>query len=103
MTNYFSPQQKLISKVRDGAKVIQKIRPTTHPASARHRPRWRYGRGQDHPHRHLAELNPAANEREIQAPADTLPTITTSPKLSVPTSRTHASANESTKPATRTS
>jgi hypothetical protein len=108
MTNYFYPQQKLISKLRDGAKVIKKYdRATT-------------------PHRRAAvhdgvtaedkiiladaytELNPAAVQREIQALTDRLLTITTSKanpsqKPSARAPRTRASADESTKPATRAS
>jgi hypothetical protein len=108
MTNYFSPQQKLISKVRDGAKVIKKMRPAT---TAHQRATDHAGvTAEDKIIRTdtYAELNPAANQREIQAPADTLLTITTSKahpttKPSVPAGRTRASANESTKPATRKS
>ena len=94
MTNYFYPQQKLISKVRQGAKVIKKYdRATT-------------------PHRRAAahdgvtaedkiiltdtytDLNPAAVQREIQALTDRLLKITTSKahpdKKTVRPSHTHA-------------
>jgi hypothetical protein len=37
LTNYFYPQQKLISKVRDGAKVTKKIRQSEHPVPPRNR------------------------------------------------------------------
>ena len=37
LTNYFYPQQKLISKVRDGAKVIQETRHRHHPVHRRAR------------------------------------------------------------------
>jgi len=67
LTNYFYPQQKLISKVRDGAKVSKKYDTATTP----------FHRAIDHPtttegrivglataH---ARINPAATQRQIQA------------------------------------
>ena len=108
MTNYFYPQQKLVSKVRDGAKVIKKYDRATTP----HR------RAAAHPgvaaqdKNILADtydqLNPAAVQREIQALTEQLLKITTSKaspatKPSARASRTRASAHESTKPATRAS
>jgi hypothetical protein len=108
MTNYFYPQQKLISKVRDGAKVIKKYDRATTP----HR------RAADHDGvtaedkiilaDTYLDLNPAAVQREIQALTDQLLKITTSKaqpsqKPSVRATPTRASADESTKPATRAS
>ena len=108
ITNYFLPQQKLTSKVRDGAKVTKTYdRPTT-------------------PHRRaeahtavtaedktimtdvLADLNPAAIQRHIQALTGELLTLTTSKaaaygKPPVPTTPPRASGHESTKVATRAS
>jgi hypothetical protein len=108
MTNYFSPQQKLISKIRDGAKVTKKYDTATTP----HR------RAADHHAVAIedkiiladsyAELNPAAIQRDIQALTEQLLKITTSKaspgvKPSARASRPRASAHESTKPTTRAS
>jgi hypothetical protein len=108
MTNYFYPQQKLISKVRDGAKVIKKYDRATTPhrrAAAHH--------GVSAEDKIIladtyAELNPAAVQREIQALTTQLLKITTSkahpnPKPSARATRTRASVHESTNPATRAS
>jgi transposase InsO family protein len=108
MTNYFGPQQKLVSKHRHGSKVIKKYDTATTP----HR------RAADH-HAVVAEdkiiladsyaeLNPAAIQREIQALTERLLRITTSrahpgTKPSTRATRTRASTHESTKPATRAS
>ena len=108
MTNYFYPQQKLISKVRNGAKVIKKYdRATTpHQRATGHR-------GVTAQDKIIlvdtySELNPAAVQREIQALTDRLLKITTSKahstaKPPVQATRTRASAHESTKPTTRAS
>jgi len=78
ITNYFLPQQKLISKVRDGAKVTKKYDVATTP----HR------RAQAHNKiieqdktimtDTLADVNPAAVQRQIQALTSELLTLTTS-------------------------
>ncbi len=77
LTNYFLPQQKLISKVRDGAKVTKTYDTATTP----HR------RAQAHKVTEqdktimtdtLAGLNPAAVQRQIQALTGELLTLTTS-------------------------
>jgi transposase InsO family protein len=78
LTNYFYPQQKLISKVRDGAKVTKKYDRATTPH--------RRAAGHDSVSAEdktiltdtHAELNPAAVQREIQALTDRLLTLTTS-------------------------
>lgn len=78
MTNYFYPQQKLLSKVRNGAKVTKTYdRPATpmfradaHPAvAAEHMVRLaeRY-----------ADLNPAAIQRQIQGVTARLLALATS-------------------------
>jgi len=108
MTNYFCPQQKLIQKVRTGAKVAKKYDRATTPRR----------RAVDHPavtnedKTILAdtyrELNPAAIQRQIQALTNELLIVTTTkagarhrpPATAVPT---RASAGESTTPATRAS
>ena len=78
LTNYFYPQQKLISKVRDGAKVSKKHDKATTP----------FHRAIDHPTmtverivaltRTYSLINPAATQRQIQALTAQLLTITTS-------------------------
>jgi hypothetical protein len=108
MTNYFCPQQKLISKVRNGAKVTKKYDRATTP----------YQRANHHDSigtedkailaDTYADLNPAAVQRQIQDLTDKLLTLTTSKAESPkkPTAKaqtTRASANESTTPATRAS
>ncbi len=77
LTNYFYPQQKLISKVRDGAKVSKKHDKATTP----------FHRVIDHPTmtverivvltRTHSLINPAATQRQVQALIAQLLTITT--------------------------
>jgi hypothetical protein len=76
LTNYFYPQQKLVSKVRDGAKVTKKYDTATTP----------FRRAIDHPAmtddriasmaRTHALINPAATQRQIQALTAQLLTMT---------------------------
>ena len=78
LTNYFYPQQKLMSKVRDGAKVSKKYDTAATP----------FHRAIDHPTmteeriaalaRTYARINPAATQRQIQALTTQLLTLTTS-------------------------
>jgi len=78
MTNYFYPQQKLMSKVRNGAKVAKKHDIAATP----------FHRAIDHPTmtverivaltRTYSLINPAATQRQIQALTAQLLTITTS-------------------------
>lgn len=104
MTNYFNPQQKLVSKVRNGAKV----RKTYDTATTPHR------RASGHEsltaqHKAIlaaihAELNPAAIQRQIQALTAELLTVTTSKaRAAIKPLAPRASADESTNPATRAS
>ena len=108
MTNYFLPQQKLIAKVRDGAKVTKTY---DHPTTP-HR------RAQVHQtvteqdktimKDTLAEVNPAAVQRQIQALTSELLTLTTSKaaarsKPQIQPTTTRASVHESTKRTTRAS
>ena len=106
MTNYFGPQQKLISKVRNGAKVTKKYDKPKTP----HRRASDHDAVDQHDKTILADtyrdLNPAAIQREIQALTDQLLTVTTSkkgpghkPPTTAPSTR--ASTDESTTPATR--
>lgn len=104
MTNYFLPQQKLISKVRDGAKVTKKYDKATTP----HRRAKRHEAVAAEDQAILADtytdLNPAAIQRQIQALTAQLLTLTTSKAAAVikPTP-TRASTDESTTTATRAS
>jgi hypothetical protein len=108
MTNYFGPQQKLISKVRNGAKVTKKYDKPMTP----HRRATAHDIVDQHDKTILAdtyrELNPAAIQREIQALTSQLLTVTTSKKApghKPPTTAVakRASTDESTKVATRAS
>jgi hypothetical protein len=108
MTNYFLPQQKLVSKVRDGAKVTKTYDQPTTP----------HHRAERHPlvgkedktimDDVLAGLNPAAIQRQIQALTAELLTLTTTKsaaarKPSVQGQSPRTSTHESTKPARRAS
>ena len=108
MTNFFLPQQKLISKVRDGAKVTKKYdRPTTphHRAAAHPAVTAQDKTIMDDV---LVELNPAAIQRQIQALSAELLTLTTSKSAArkmpaVQPLTTRALAHESTTTASRAS
>ena len=105
LTNYFYPQQKLVSKVRDGAKVTKKYDTATTP----------FRRAIDHPTmtedriasmvRTHALINPAATQRQIQALTAQLHKMTTS--KSQPATRARipkrAQSHEATKPPSRAS
>lgn len=104
LTNYFCPQQKLLSKVRDGAKISKKYdtATTSHRRAERHDAVC----GQDKAI--LADtysgLNPAAIQRQIQARTTELLTITT--RKAGPAKKaaaTRASAHESTNQTSRAS
>ncbi len=108
LTNFFLPQAKLTAKVRHGAKVTKTYdRPTTpHRRAERHENLTETGRSEMDAT--LAELNPAAIQRHIQALTAELLTLTTAkataarrPQLQAPASR--ASVHESTTRATRAS
>jgi Integrase core domain len=108
LANYFYPQQKLVSKVRDGAKVSKKYDTATTP----HR------RAEHHESvtaedkailaDTYADINPAAVQRQIQALTTELLTITTSKagpttKATIATPATRASVDESTTQSSRAS
>ncbi|NCL75535.1 hypothetical protein AIIKEEIJ_03001 [Rhodococcus sp. YH1] len=104
LANYFCPQQKLISKVREGAKVIKKYDTAATP----HRRAERHDELTEEDLAILADtyarLNPAALQRGIQALTTELLTLTTSkagPARRAPVTR--ASAHESTKQSSRAS
>lgn len=105
LTNYFYPQQKLVSKVRDGAKVTKKYDKATTP----------FRRAINHPTmtddhkasmaRTHALINPAATQRQIQALTAQLLKVTTS--KSQPATRARipkrAQSHEATNPPSRAS
>lgn len=105
LTNYFYPQQKLVSKVRRGAKVSKKYDRASTP----------YQRAMRHPKvtkkakaamtRTYKKINPAAVQREIQALTAELLTLTTAKAeaRARPTLPKRASASEATTRATRAS
>lgn len=104
-TNFFYPQQKLVSKVRHGAKVSKKHDEATTP----------FHRAITHPTmaverivaltRAYSLINPAATQRQIQALTAQLFTLTTSKAIDgtpVPVNK-RARLREATKPPTRAS
>ncbi len=104
MTNYFLPQQKLISKVRDGAKVTKKY----DTASTPHRRAERHQAVTSQDKAILTDtytdLNPAAIQRQIQALNTDLLTLTTSKaRAAIKPTPKRASTDESTKATTRAS
>src|SRR5664280_3850193 len=108
LTNYFLPQQKLVSKIRDGAKVTKTYdRPTTPQRRAEQHPAVTI-EDKTIMTDTLAGLNPAAIQRAVQALTAELLRLTTGkaratvrPGLTATSSR--ASGPESTTPATRAS
>ena len=105
LTNYFYPQQKLISKVRKGAKVSKKHDEATTP----------FHRAIDHPTmaverivamtRTYSLINPAATQRQVQALTAQLLTLTTSktaPGAESPINK-RARSREATNPPSRAS
>ena len=108
LTNYFLAQQKLVSKIRDGAKVTKTYdRPATpHRRADRHLEVSAEDKTIMEDTR--TGLNPAAIQRQIQALTAELLTLTTNKAAAtrrpdVPTLTKRASARESTKQATRAS
>lgn len=108
MTNYFLPQQKLVSKVRDGAKITKKYDVPTTPQRRAERHAAVSTEDKTIMNDVLVELNPAAIQRQIQALTAELLTLTTSkarapgkPRLQATSPR--ASVAESTKTAMRAS
>jgi Integrase core domain len=105
LTNYFYPQQKLISKVRHGAKVSKKYDTAATP----------FHRAIDHPTvtvdriaalaRTHALINPAATQRQIQALTAQLLKITTSKAGPIAKARVpkRAQSLEATNPPSRAS
>jgi hypothetical protein len=105
LTNYFYPQQKLISKTRTGAKVSKKHDTATTP----------FHRAIDHPTmamerivaltRTYSLINPAATQRQVHAltaPLLTLTTSKTAPGATAPINK-RARLREATNPPSRAS
>ena len=108
LANYFYPQQKLISKVREGAKVIKKYDPATTPYHRAVRDDGVSAEDKNILADTYTDLNPAATQREIQTLTAQLLTLTTGkavarPGPGLPAPPTRASGSESTKIATRAS
>ena len=104
LTNYFYPQQKLISKTRIGAKVSKKYDKATTP----HRRAERHDKIAAEDKAILADtyqaINPAAVQRQIQALASELLTLTTTKAGPKPRAIvTRASSDESTNQSKRAS
>ncbi|HZK36445.1 MAG TPA: hypothetical protein VFC57_05780, partial [Aeromicrobium sp.] len=78
MTNYFLAQQKLIFKVRDGAKVTKKYDVPTTPHRRAERHKEVSTQDKTIMKDTLTGLNPAAIQRQIQALTAELLTLTTS-------------------------
>ncbi|ANS32262.1 transposase (plasmid) [Rhodococcus opacus] len=105
LANYFCPQQKLVSKVRNGAKVAKKYDTATTP----HRRAEHHTAVGKHDKEILADtytgsINPATVQRQIQALTTELLTLTTSkagPAKRRPSTR--ALSNESTNQTSRAS
>ena len=109
MTNFFEPQQKLISKVRHGAKVTKKYDTATtpHQRAIRH-PQKITKKATITLDRTYAKINPAAVQREIQALTSELLTLTTAKASArntppLPALPTRASRSETTNRTTRAS
>lgn len=105
LTNYFYPQQKLIAKVRHGAKISKKHDTATTP----------FHRAVDHPTmtvqrivaltRTYSLINPAATQRQVHALTAQLLTLATSKAGSTINvrARTRARSHEATNPPSRAS
>jgi hypothetical protein len=105
LTNYFYPQQKLISKVRDGAKVSKKYDTAATPFQrAINHPTMTEGRIVGLATAH-GRINPAATQRRIQALTNQLLTLTSSKAGSKTNARAakRALSNEATRNSTRAS
>jgi hypothetical protein len=104
LTNHFGPQQKLVSKERNGAKTMKKY---DLPATPYQRILADKGTVRKTVKTRLARenqgLNPAAIQRQIQALTAELLTLTTSKQGAKPKPTTRALSNDSTKKATRAS
>lgn len=96
LTNYFQPQQKLISKVRDGAEVTKKYDTATTPHRRAERHDTVTTTDKAAMARTHAEINPAAIQRRVQTLTDELITLATSKNTPRTTSGTRAKPDEAT-------
>jgi hypothetical protein len=108
LTNYFHPQQKLVSKVRIGAKVTKKYDTATTPHQRAAANETVSGEDKAILTDTYTAINPAVVQRRIQALTTELLTITTSKarpktKATVAAPTTRASSNEATNQASRAS
>ena len=108
LTNYFYPQQKLISKVRTGAKVTKKYDTATTPHRRAEAHQTVCAEDKAILADTYASINPAAVQRQNQALTTELLTLTTSkaaPKTNAPVDAapTRASSNEATTQSSRAS
>jgi hypothetical protein len=108
LTNYFLAQQKLVSKVRDGAKVTKRYDAATTPHRRAERHAKVTGKAKTAMADVLVGLNPAAIQRQIQALTEDLLKLTTSKSSAArrppaPAKPKRASTRESTTPAKRAS
>jgi hypothetical protein len=112
LTNFFYPQQKLLSKVRTGAKVSKKYDVATTPLARANRHQEVTAETKARLAAIDADLNPAALQRQVQALTSELLTLTTSkaagrrkPATPEPTgtTATRASGSEATKTRRRAS
>ena len=78
LTNFFYPQQKLLSKERKGAKVIKKYHVATTPYSRATGRKEVTAAAKERLVGIDAELNPAALQRQVQALTSELLNLTTS-------------------------
>src|SRR5450755_1388818 len=102
MTNYFYPQQKLISKVRDGAKITKKYDKPATPARRADRDKTVTTENKKTIADVYPTLNPAAIQRKIQALTAQLLTLTTAKARATPQppSTTQAGRTSTSVPAT---
>jgi len=105
MTNYFYPQQKLVSKIRRRAKVIKKhdLSATPHQRAERHVKVTK--KAKTAMSATYTKINPAAVQREIQALTEELLTLTTAKAAArtKPGLAKRASTSEATTSASRAS
>jgi hypothetical protein len=113
LSNYFYPQQKLVSKIRHGAKVTKKYDMATTPYRRAQADPTITATAKDNMAHTYAAINPAAVQRQIAALTTELLTLTTTkagpkkkaqlkrpPPRSTPNQTPRASSNEATNPTT---
>jgi Integrase core domain len=103
LTNFFYPQQKLVSKQRIGAKVIKKYDTATTPAQRAQAHEKVTPRDKSSLDDRYQRLNPAAAQRHVQALTGELLTLTTAKKAPTTTPAMRALPDEATNRSTRAS